>query len=183
MAKKRAKSIEEQIETAAKSELIAVGRHPYTKTEDINPEIAQALSAAQSKGGGSGNNYPDIKLFITSPAGRKIPVMIEVKGTEGDFVKYDELGGISMSDASGKPIFANRKKYAVNGAVHYAEAIIKYSQTYEEVIAIGINGYDDDAGNRTTEYGVYYVSKNNLLVPKKIGDYCSLSFLAASNIE
>ena len=183
MAKKRAKSIEEQIESAAKNELTALGIHPYTKTEDINNEIATALSTAQSKSGGKGNNYPDIKVFLETSAGRRLPIMIEVKGTEGDFIKVDEHGSIAMSDASGKPIFANRKKYAVNGAVHYAEAVIKYSRSYEEVIAIGINGFDDEGGNRVVEYGVYYVSKDNLLVPKKIGDYTSLSFLSDSNLD
>lgn len=180
---KKTKSIEEQIETRAKVDLLSIGVHPYAKNENINSEIAEALSAAQSKSGGGGINFPDIKLFLVTSMGRKLPVMIEVKGTEGDFVKFDEHGGIAMSDASGKPIFANRKKYAVNGAVHYAEAVIKHSQSYEEVIAIGINGYDDAAGNRTIEYGVYYVSKDNLLVPKKIGDYTSLSFLAADNLD
>ena len=180
---KKTKSIEEQIETRAKIDLLSIGVHPYAKNENINSEISEALSAAQSKGGGKGINFPDIKLFLVTSMGRKLPVMIEVKGTEGDFVKFDEHGGIAMSDASGKPIFANRKKYAVNGAVHYAEAVIKHSQSYEEVIAIGINGYDDAAGNRTIEYGVYYVSKDNLLVPKKIGDYTSLSFLAADNLD
>lgn len=183
MVKKTKKSIEEQIETDIKVELKSLGVHPYAKTEDINPEIANALASAPSKNGGQGNNYPDIKALITTSSGRKIPVMIEVKGTSGDFVKFDEHGGIAMNDTTGKPIYANRKKYAVNGAVHYAEAVIKYSQTYKEAIAIGINGYDDDANNRNIEYGVFYVSKDNLLVPKKIGEYTSLSFLAQSHID
>ena len=182
MARKIARSIEEQVETSVKNELMSIGVHPYAKTEDINQEIKHALEIAPSKNGGTGNNYPDIKVFVETASQRKIPVMIEVKGTLGDFVKTDENGNIAMSDANGKPIWANRKKYAVNGAVHYAEAIIKHSQSYEEVIAIGINGYDDQAGNRTTEYGVYYVSKDNLLIPKKIGNYTSLSFLAAANL-
>jgi len=183
MAKKTQKSIEEQIETDVKIELTSLGVHPYAKTEEINPEITSALASAPSKNGGQGTNYPDIKTLITTSSGRKIPVMIEVKGTNGDFVKFDEHGDIAMNDANGKPIYANRKKYAVNGAVHYAEAVIKYSQTYEEAIAIGINGYDDEAHSRTIEYGVFYVAKDNLLVPKKIGEYTSLSFLAPSNID
>lgn len=183
MAKKAKKSIEEQIETNIKVELTGLGVHPYAKTEEINPEITNALASAPSKNGGQGNNYPDIKTLITTSSGRKIPVMIEVKGTNGDFVKFDEYGSIAMNDTNGKPIYANRKKYAVNGAAHYAEAVIKYSQTYEEAIAIGINGYDDDANNRNIEYGVFYVSKNNLLVPKKIGEYTSLSFLAQPHID
>lgn len=88
-----------------------------------------------------------------------------------------------MNDTSGKPLNTVRSKYAVNGAVHYSEAVIRHSHSYEESIAIGINGYDDDAGHRTIEYGVYYVSKSNLLVPKKIGEYTSLSFLSASNLD
>ncbi|MDE6648928.1 MAG: N-6 DNA methylase [Muribaculaceae bacterium] len=183
MAKKSPKSIEEQIETLAKAELHRLGIHAYAKTEEINPEISNALTTAPSKSGGRGNNFPDIKLFLTSSTGRKIPVMIEVKGTQGDFIKLDEFGGVAMSDSSGKALHQYRTKYAVNGAVHYAEAIIRHSQSYEEVIAIGINGYDDEAGNRTVEYGVYYVSKNNLLIPKKIGNYTSLSFLSSSNID
>lgn len=182
MAKKTKRSIEEQIETSAKSELIQYGIHPYSKTEDINLEIKRALETAPSKGGGQGKNYPDIKVFLETTSKRKIPVMIEVKGTKGDFIKTDEKGAVLMSDDSGKPLWTNRNKYAVNGAVHYAEAVIRYSQSYEEAIAIGINGYDDDAGNRMVEYGVYYVSKDNLLVPKKIGEYSSLSFLAQSNL-
>lgn len=180
---KKTKSIEEHIETVAKVELTRLGVHPYAKTEEINTEISEALAAAPSKSGGQGNNYPDIKTLLTTSSGRRIPVMIEVKGTNGDFIKLDEHGGVAMNDITGKPLYSNRKKYAVNGAVHYAEAVIKYTQTYEEVIAIGINGYDDDANNRTVEYGVYYVSKDNLLVPKKIGEYTSLSFLAQSNID
>lgn len=180
---KKTKSIEEQIETSAKAELIRLGVHPYAKTEEINTEISNALTAAPSKSGGLGNNFPDIKTLLTTSSGRKIPVMIEVKGTNGDFIKLDEHGGVAMNDTTGKPIYSNRKKYAVNGAAHYAEAVIKYSQTYEEAIAIGINGYDDDANNRTIEYGVFYISKDNLLVPKKIGEYTSLSFLAQSNLD
>ena len=183
MAKRSPKSIEERIETFAKAELDRLGIHTYAKTEEINPEISNALATAPSKSGGRGNNFPDIKLFLTSSTGRKIPVMIEVKGTLGDFIKLDEFGGVAMSDVSGKALNQYRTKYAVNGAVHYAEAIIRHSQSYEEVIAIGINGYDDEAGNRTIEYGVYYVSKNNLLIPKKIGDYTSLSFLSSSNLD
>ncbi|MDE6537365.1 MAG: SAM-dependent methyltransferase [Muribaculaceae bacterium] len=183
MAKKSQKSIEEPIETAAKLELQHLGIKTYAKTEEINPEITKALAAAPSKNGGKGTNYPDIKLFLISSKGRKLPVMIEVKGTKGDLMKLDEHGGVAMNDESGKPLNQYRTKYAVNGAVHYAESIIKYSQSYEEVIAIGINGYDDAAGNRHMEYGVYYVSKSNLLVPKKIGDYTSLSFLTPSTLD
>ncbi|MDE5639503.1 MAG: N-6 DNA methylase, partial [Odoribacter sp.] len=113
MAKKSQRSIEEQIETSVKSDLKNLGIHAYAKTEDINQEIAHALSSAPSKSGGKGNNYPDIKVFVTSSTGRRIPVMIEIKGTYGDLIKLDEFGGVAMNDASGKPLNKNRTKYAV----------------------------------------------------------------------
>lgn len=55
------KSIEEQIEDWAKNQL---GQTTYyTKNENINLEIDSALKIAPTKSGGSGTNYPDIKLF------------------------------------------------------------------------------------------------------------------------
>ena len=76
-----AKSIEEQIEDLGKKQL---GNMKYfTKTEMINEEIENALKTAPSKNGGTGTNYPDIKLFIQTKDMRNIPVMIEVKGLRG----------------------------------------------------------------------------------------------------
>lgn len=80
------KSIEEKVEDWCKKQLDKY----YTKTESINEEIEKALQLAPSKNGGDGNNYPDIKCFIESESLRKIPVMIEVKGTKGDFGKFDK---------------------------------------------------------------------------------------------
>ena len=75
------KAIEEQIEALGKKQ---TQERPiyYTKTESINSEIETALKTAPSKSGGAGTNYPDIKLFIETKSLRKIPVMIEVKGTK-----------------------------------------------------------------------------------------------------
>lgn len=100
MAKKTQKSIEEQIETSVKEELKSLGIHAYAKTEDINPEISLALSSAPSKSGGKGNNYPDIKVFLTTSTKRRIPVMIEVKGSNGDLIKQDNFGGVAMNTSS-----------------------------------------------------------------------------------
>lgn len=182
MVKKSISSIEEQVEDMAKSQLARANVRVYTKTDSINNEIQSALDKAPSKTGGSGTNYPDIKALITTSKMRHIPVMIEVKGSKGDFIKMDENGDIANSDSSGKPNYANIKKYAVNGAVHYACAIINNTESYNEVIAIGINGYNDVSGQMVLELGVYYVSKDNLLVPKKIDNYNSLAFLSQDNI-
>lgn len=119
---------------------------------------------------------------MQTKTGRKIPVMIEVKGTKGDLVKYNELNEIENIKKDGTPHYANIKKYAVNGAIHYANAIIDYTDSYSEVIAIGMNGYKDATKNTITELGIYYVSKDNFSIPKEIGKYSDLSFLSKDNL-
>lgn len=176
-------SIEEQIEDIAKKQLDDIKVKYFTKTESINSEIDEALRKAPSKNGGDGCNYPDIKLFLQTKTGRKIPVMIEVKGTKGDLVKYNELNEIENIKKDGTPHYANIKKYAVNGAIHYANAIIDYAESYPEVIAIGMNGYKDAAKDTITELGIYYVSKDNFSIPKEIGKYSDLSFLRKENLD
>lgn len=166
-------SIEEQVEGSAKKQLTDIKQKYFYKTESINTEIDNALKVAPSKRGGDGKNYPDIRLLLDN----KIPVMIEVKGTKGALVKYNDLGEIDNKNKSGEPNYKNIEKFAVNGAIHYANAILQHTASYKEVIAIGINGYMQD-GELKQEYGVYYVSDKNFRVPKKIDDYSDLSFLA-----
>lgn len=147
-----AKSIEEQIEDWGKKQL---GKTKYfTKTESINTEIETALKTAPSKTGGTGVNYPDIKLFIETKSMRKIPIMIEVKGRKGNLIKLNSDGEIDNNKKDGSPNYTNINKYAVNGAVHYANAIIKHTKSYKEVVAIGLNGYDE-AGTRIYEIDVW----------------------------
>lgn len=168
-----AKSVEELVEDKQKAFLTKLKVPYFYKTAEINTEIDNALRVAPSKRGGDGKNYPDIKLLLDN----KIPVMIEVKGTKGALVKYNDLGEIDNKNKDGEPNYKNIEKYAVNGAIHYANAILQHTATYKEVIAIGINGYMQD-GELKQEYGVYYVSDKNFRVPKKIDDYSDLSFLA-----
>lgn len=171
------KSIEEKIEDIAKKQLASL--HYYTKTDFINSEIENALKSAPSKSGGEGPNYPDIKLLLETRSLRRIPVMIEVKGTKGDLIK-EVNGVIENTKKDGTPNVNNIKKFAVNGAVHYANAIITFSNSYNEVIAIGMNGYEESSTIKT-ELGVYYVSKDNYGIPKKIDNYSDLSFLLKEN--
>lgn len=175
-----AKSIEEQIEDWGKAQLKPIKY--FTKTEVINSEIESALKTAPSKSGGKGPNYPDIKLFIETKSLRKIPVMIEVKGKKGDFVKLSKTGEIENSKKDKSPHYTNINKYAVNGSIHYANAILEQAPSYSEVVAIGLNGYDEPTG-RVIEIGVYYISEDNYLVPKKIGSYTDLSFLHPNNLD
>lgn len=181
MAKKSKHSIEEKVEDWCKHQLSAI--RYYNKTEDINQEIGNALRKAPSKNGGDGRNFPDIKCFIETPQMEHIPVMIEVKGSKGDFIKADERGEILNTNAKGEPIYSNITRYAVNGAVHYAKAILDYAESYDQVIAIGVNGYYLADGTIKYEIGAYYVSKNNLFLPKKIAEYTDLSFLLPENLE
>lgn len=176
-------SIEEQIEDIAKKQLDRVNVKYFTKTESINSEIDEALRKAPSKSGGDGNNYPDIKLFLQTSKGRKIPVMIEVKGTKGSLVKYNDFQEIDNIKKDGTPNYINIAKYAVNGAVHYASAIIDFTESYPEVIAIGMNGYKDATKDTITELGVYYVSRDNFSIPKEIGKYSDLSFFSKENLD
>ena len=172
------KSIEEKVEDWCKKQLDKY----YTKTESINEEIEKALQLAPSKNGGDGNNYPDIKCFIESESLRKIPIMIEVKGTKDDFGKFDKDGNVLNTDKNGDPNYSVISKYAVNGAVHYGNAILTYTNSFKEVVAIGVNGYEQGK-NFITEIGAYYISEANLFIPKKIANYSDLSFLKDENVE
>lgn len=161
-----AKSIEEKIEEIAKKQLDKFGVQYHIKTDNINTEIDHALQSAESKSGGQGGNRPDIKCLIQLPSSQQyVPVMIEVKGTKGDFEKL-ENGEVHNQDDNGKPLYKHIKKYAVNGAVHYSEAIARISKSYSEVIAIGFNGYESGS-TINTEMGVYFVSKANMLTSPK----------------
>ena len=177
---KKVKSIEEQIEDWCKKQFN--GQKYYTKTECINPEIEMALEKAPSKQGGSGKNYPDIKFMLISDNGRKIPVMIEVKGKKGDLIKVNEKGEVENKKKNSEPNYQNIAKYAVNGAIHYANAILDHTETYKEVVAIGTNGYEE-GGNTIHEVDVWYVSKENLFVPKHVGTYEDVSFLLENNTK
>lgn len=173
-------SVEEQIEDWAKIHLNNIKY--YTKTEKINDEIENALKSAPSKRGGKGTNYPDIKLFIQTKEMKKIPVMIEVKGTKGSLIKTNTENEIDNVTKEGKPNYTNINKYAVNGAIHYANAIINYTESYKDVIAIGINGYKETDALKV-ELKVYFVSTRNYSIPKEVGKYTDLSFLQPENIN
>ena len=179
MDKKSDSSIEEQVEDWTKQYFNANHIQYLTKIETMDPEIDDALKIEESKKGGKGGNYPDIKLFIEIDS-TKVPVMIECKGTKGNLFKLDENGEPANKKKDGTSNLTNISKYAVNGAVHYATAIFKYADSYSRIIAIGINGYKDDE-NIVYEISAWLISKKNFGVPKKIGDYTDLSFLTVPN--
>lgn len=147
-----------------------------------NSEIDKALENYESKQGGNGGNRPDAKLLLSDKYNRFYPVLIEYKGYKDKLVKLDSNGRIANKKANGEPDFANIKSYAVNGAVHYANAILHYT-TFEDVISIGITGYKDSSGTLQHEIGVYFVSKSNYGTGQEIGKYTDLSFLKEENFN
>ena len=174
MTERRKSSIEETVELWAKEQLKGIKLYP--KTDFINPQIEKALKTEPSKKGGKGANYPDIKCFLSSTDG-DIPVMIEVKGTKDALVKLNTESNVPDNlTKKGEPNFTNIAKYAVNGAVHYANAILRHT-TYKEVLAIGVNGYKDSLENIIYEVSVWYLSRKNLFYPKKVAQYSDISFL------
>lgn len=178
------KSIEEKVEDIFKKQLNEFNIKYYTKTETINEAIDSALKNSVSKSGGSGNNYPDIKLLIESSSMRRIPVMIEAKGTLGKLIKINSDGDIELVtyNKNGDANYSSIQGYAVNGAIHYVNAILD-SDCYKEGIAIGINGYEKNGDSIYTELEAYYVSEKNNRVSKKIGNFNDLSFLKIANID
>lgn len=181
MASKRETSVEPRVEEKATGWLSKYGIQYWLKSESMNSEIDNALKDALSKLGGSGGNIPDIKCFIDYK-GRKIPVMIEAKGYKSSLEKLNDMGEIDNYTKKDLPNYQNINKYAVNGAVHYATAIVNLTKSYKEVIAIGITGWKE-AKMIETSLKVYYVSDGNYNVPKQVGEYKDLSFLADSELE
>lgn len=178
-------SIEEQIEGHYKGLLQALDVRYYGKTEQINSKISAALANSVSKGGGSGMNYPDIKLLLENTTRRDIPVMIEVKGTRGKLEKLDKNGeivGVTPWASDGKlgkdgkpthlkgdPNYNVVKSFAINGAMHYGSAVLDGG--YDEVIIVGVNGCELDDGQVVNpECKAYYVSKKNNRIPKLISE-------------
>ncbi|UQK46729.1 N-6 DNA methylase [Faecalibacterium sp. I3-3-33] len=144
--------------------------------ESLNTEIDQALNDYFSKSGGKGGNRPDTKLLLLANDGKYYPILIEYKGYKDKLVKLDAEGNVANRNAKNQPDFSTINSYAVNGAVHYANAILHYT-SYTDVIAIGVTGYKEISGKLNHLIGVYYVSKNNFGVGQKVDEYTDLSFL------
>lgn len=144
--------------------------------ESLNTEIDQALNDYFSKSGGKGGNRPDAKLLLLANDGKYYPILIEYKGYKDKLIKLDAEGNVANRTAKNQPDFAAINSYAVNGAVHYANAVLHYT-SYTDVIAIGVTGYKETSGKLNHLIGVYYVSKNNFGVGQKVDEYTDLSFL------
>lgn len=176
MAKNTVQSIEPNIADLVNGWLKSYKVDYKLEQESLNTEIDQALNDYWSKSGGKGGNRPDAKLLLHANDGKYYPILIEYKGYKDKLVKLDSEGNVANKTAKNQPDFTNINSYAVNGAVHYANAVLHYT-SYTEVIAIGVTGYKDTNGKIKHLIGVYYVSKSNFGVGQKVDEYTDLSFL------
>lgn len=156
---------------------------PYKlEQESLNAEIDKALNDYYSKNGGVGGNRPDAKILLQDENQNFYPVLIEYKGHKDKLEKLNSDGQADNRTAKNEPNFKNINGYAVNGAVHYANALLHHT-SYTDIIAIGVTGHKDTAGVIQHQIGVYFVSKENLGAGQKVGDFSDLSFLAPGNFE
>lgn len=195
-------SVEEKVEEHFKGLLKNLNIRYYGKTEELNSSIVKAFKESVSKSGGPGKNYPDIQLILENGNARRIPVMIEAKGSKNKLEKLDKFGqiiGVTEWTSDGKigkdgvpthlkggANYSTIQSYAVNGAVHYGESILNEG-TYDEVIVIGINGttLDDNGEVLDAECKAYYISEKNSRMPKLIDKITATdwSLLASSNTD
>lgn len=173
---KNPQSVEPNITDLVNSWLKSYNLDYKLEQESLNTEIDLALNDYYSKSGGKGGNRPDAKLLLRSKDGKDYPILIEYKGYKDKLIKLDSEGNIANKMANGSPDYKIIKSYAVNGAVHYANAILHYT-SYTDVIAIGVTGYKDDNGKLVCSIGVYYVAKSNFGMGQEVAEYVDLSFL------
>lgn len=176
------KSIEPIIADLANGWLKDYGLDYKLEQESINTEIDNALNEYYSKSGGSGGNRPDAKLLLQDKNLNYYPVLIEYKGYKDKLVKLDENGQVENRNSKNEPILKNINSYAVNGAIHYANALLHYT-SYTDIISIGMTGYKDANNVLRYSIGVYYVSKDNFGIGQKIDEYNDLSFLKKENFD
>ena len=186
MAKSPSKiqSVEPNIANLANGWLASYKLNYKLEQEQLNTEIDKALDAYFSKNGGVGGNRPDAKLLLRSNITQKdYPILIEYKGYKDKLAKLDADGNVENRSSKNEPIFKNINGYAVNGAVHYANALLHHT-SYTDIIAIGMTGYKESHTDKLCyEIGVYYVSKANLGIGQKIGEFSDFSFLAPEHFE
>lgn len=179
---KKVQSIEPNIADLANGWLKSYGLDYKLEQEFLNDEINKALETYFSKNGGSGANRPDTKLLLQASNTEYYPILIEYKGYKDKLVKLDKDGNVDNRTAKNEPNFKNINSYAVNGAVHYANALLHHT-SYTDIIAIGMTGEKDEKGEIRHQIGVYYVAKSNLGSGQKVGEFSDFSFLAEDNFD
>ena len=139
------KSVEPNIADLANGWLKEYKLDYKLEQESLNSDIDKALADYYSKSGGKGGNRPDAKLLLRDKNLDFYPILIEYKGYKDKLVKLDANGQVDNRTAKNEPNLNNINSYAVNGAVHYANAILHHTD-YSDVIAIGVTGFKDETG-------------------------------------
>lgn len=182
MAKTSVQSVEPMVADLVNGWLKSYGLDYKLEQETLNSEIDNALSEYYSKRGGVGGNRPDVKLLRKDKHTDYWPILIEYKGYKDKLEKLDSNGRVDNRKAKNELNYTNINSFAVNGAVHYANALLHYT-SYTNIISIGVTGYKDEFGELQTQIGVYYVSKDNFGIGQKIDNYTDLSFLKPDNFD
>lgn len=186
MAKTTIQSIEPNIAHLANGWLGSYKRDFKLEQESLNSEIDKALNDYHSKNGGVGGNRPDAKILLQDKNLNWYPILIEYKGYKDKLVKLHnwqiENKKVNKWELTSEPNLANINGYAVNWAVHYANAILHHT-SYTDVIAIWMTGYKDALWKIQHEIWVYYVSKSNLWAGQEVWKYTDFSFLAPENFD
>ena len=182
MAKTSIQSVEPMVADLVNGWLKSYGLDYKLEQETLNSEIDNALSEYYSKRGGVGGNRPDAKLLLKDKHTDYWPILIEYKGYKDKLEKLDSDGRVDNRKAKNELNYTNINSFAVNGAVHYANALLHYT-SYTNIISIGVTGYKNELGELQTQIGVYYVSKDNFGIGQKIDNYTDLSFLKPDNFD
>ncbi|WP_120898833.1 N-6 DNA methylase [Helicobacter pylori] len=182
----KVQSIEPLIADKFNNELRSYNLDYKLEQESLNKEIDEALKNYASKNGGLGGNRPDVKFLLnTQDPNRRVPILIEYKGLKDKLIKLDK-NKLVENFKNHEPHYKNIREYALNGALHYANAILHHT-IYTECIAIGITGYKDAKGDICSQIAVYYVNKSNLGmgidVSKGEKAYSDLSFLSRKHFN
>lgn len=182
MAKQIVQSVEPNIADRANGWLKSYNLDYKLEQESLNASIDKALDEYVSKQGNSGGNRPDAKLLLQDENLQYYPVLIEYKGYKDKLEKLNDDGQVANKNAKNELDFKNINSYAVNGAVHYANAILQYTD-YTDVISIGMTGWKNEIGELEHKIGVYYVSRDNFGIGQKVDEYTDFSFLKKENFN
>lgn len=182
MIKNKSQSIEPNIADLANGWMKSYNLNYKLEQESLNSEIDKALNDYHSKSGGLGGNRPDAKLLLQDKNLNYYPILVEYKGYKDKLVKLDSDLRVDNRNAKNEPNLSNINSFAVNGAVHYANALLHHTN-YSDIIAIGMTGHRDENGQIKHQIGVYFVSKSNFGVGQLVGEFSDFSFLDPSNFD
>ncbi|GAA7089104.1 hypothetical protein ID0205_03080 [Helicobacter pylori] len=123
----KAPSIEPLIADKFNNELRSYNLEYKLEQESLNKEIDEALKNYASKSGGLWGNRPDVKLLLdTQELNRRVPILIEYKGLKDKLIKLDK-NKLVENFKNHEPYYKNIREYALNGALHYANAILHHT--------------------------------------------------------